>query len=956
MLNGFILDTESNSFFFEGTLMWCIYFEDLDKEERYNFNPFQEDKATSKRKFLEWLDRYDNPIVGFHYGLGYDMFAIMRHLDIEFTVGPDTIEGRAVRFIDTLYWSMYLNPDRVGHSIEAFGERLGLHKIDWRARAIELGLIAEDAPDGAEFKKWHPEMGDYCQRDVAVNKKVFMSLLTEHQSFYGWTGEMPDSFKCGQKSFFLMSCQDYAGWKFDIEGAKKLLPVIGDMMEELRADVEPQLPPRKLKKGEEKDYSMPKNPYKKDGTYSHYMNLFIEKHGGKQIEHGKVEFYGKEYKVSSQLLLDIKLPMEMANQDQLKDWLLELGWSPSFWNYKRGPDGKPERDKVTRQLIQTTPKIQEAQKICPNLEEMDMPLIKQVVKWLSLRNRQSVLTGWLNNDRLKMDGRIGAARTGIAATHRQKHNTLVNVPKASDKVLLGKEFRSLFTSEDGFWIAAGDAAALEGRVQGHYCVPMDTKALTRSGWKTYAELVEGEDILAYNPESKEKEWTPLLEKCFFNDVETFEIKNNRFKVRATANHRWFVSKRDTSTGLYKDIVVETKDLTTACNIIVNAPMKDFSGIERGIFDGKYGVDWTSRMISKGLTNIESFVEGFLIADGNYNNQNAYKGGNTQELGKGRWKFAQNLGEHFEAALTCSYIAHSGYLNVAYRDTKTNRMAVVTLNKKNFVTMQRMEINRFGIEDVWCPRTKFGSWVMRQGDVITITGNTWKYDNGETARELLDGDIHSKTAKGVYTDELKNIDIKAEDFSKDDPFFKPFRDRSKNIYYAGLYGAGPPKLAKVAGLPESQGKIISEKFWAANAATKALKDNLENYWEKKGEKKYLPGIDGRYLMTRKKSALLNTIFQSCGGIIMDYAGCFMDSWLGKIYWDEMWRPYYLYKGKIVRRIGYFHDEYEYECEGEETAHEVGKMIEKAIEKAGQYLKLKVELKGEAKCGKNWSETH
>jgi len=322
VLNGFILDCESDNFFFLGTLLWCIHFEDLDTEEKFSFNPFQKDKSEAKRLFLEWLDKYDNPIVGFHYGLGYDMFAIMRHLGIEFTVGPDTIEGRPVRFIDTLYWSMYLNPDRVGHSIEAFGERLGLHKIDWRQRAIELGLITEDAPEGAEFKKWHPEMGVYCARDVAVNKKVFMFLLGEHQSYYGWTGVMPDSFKCGQKSFFLMSCQDYAGWKLDIPKAEALIPRIQGMMEELRAEVEPQLPPRALKKGEEKFYSMPKNPYKKDGTYSSHMINFIAKHNGKEIEHGKVEFYGKEYSVASELLLDVKLPMEMANQDQLKDWLL----------------------------------------------------------------------------------------------------------------------------------------------------------------------------------------------------------------------------------------------------------------------------------------------------------------------------------------------------------------------------------------------------------------------------------------------------------------------------------------------------------------------------------------------------------------------------------------------------------------------------------------------------------
>ena len=372
---------------------------------------------------------------------------------------------------------------------------------------------------------------------------------------------------------------------------------------------------------------------------------------------------------------------------------------PTLYNYQKDSNGKPVRDQKGK-LIPTSPKIQEAGKICPNLMEMEGDLVKLVVKWLSLRNRQSVLQGWLNNPRLQMDGRIGAGRTGIAATHRQKHKVIVNVPKASEKVLLGKEFRSLFICEEGTKIAAGDAAALEGRVQGHY--------------------------------------------------------------------------------------------------------------------------------------------------------------------------------------------------------------------------------------------------------------TWRYDNGATAKELLEGDPHSKTAKSVYVEELEHVDINAEDFSKDDPFFKPFRDKSKNIYYAALYGAGDAKIASTAGLPESRGKEISEKFWTANSATKALKDNLEKYWETVGIKKYVPAIDGRILITRKKSALLNTIFQSCGGIAMDYACCFMDAWLGGLKWKDR-KPYYLYKGYEVRRVGYYHDEIEFECE-EPIAEEVARMIEKAIAKAGEFLKLNVPLAGEGKVGNNWKETH
>ena len=75
----------------------------------------------------------------------------------------------------------------------------------------------------------------------------------------------------------------------------------------------------------------------------------------------------------------------------------------------------------------------------------------------------------------------------------------------------------------------------------------------------------------------------------------------------------------------------------------------------------------------------------------------------------------------------------------------------------------------------------------------------------------------------------------------------------------------------------------------------------------------------------------------------------------MHWDELRRPYYLYKGCVVRRIGYFHDELEYECE-ESVAEEVANLIEKAITEAGEYLKIKVPLVGEGKVGKSWKETH
>lgn len=62
------------------------------------------------------------------------------------------------------------------------------------------------------------------------------------------------------------------------------------------------------------------------------------------------------------------------------------------------------------------------------------------------------------------------------------------------------------------------------------------------------------------------------------------------------------------------------------------------------------------------------------------------------------------------------------------DAKPNRMVTRSLHKVATDTA-----------NVWCPTTDLGTWVMRQGDVITITGNS--YQGGEKPHILLIGHFH-----------------------------------------------------------------------------------------------------------------------------------------------------------------------------------------------------------------------
>ena len=680
--DGYCFDIEADNLYTYAKQVWMIHFTDLnDKSKTLTVYPFREDVSLCKKAICDWNDQWEKPFIVGHNILGFDVFILIKFLGIDITVGKDSFNGKPCTFIDTYYMSMFTNPDREKHSLAWWGERLGNKKIDFH-----------------DFSQYSNEMDTYCKQDVNVNIDVFWHLWNEFTTYYTFEDSLPQHYRSGQKSFYLMAVQAITGWQFDVEKAQALVPRIEKMMQEIEYEVLPQLPPRPMNKGEQKEYTMPAKPFKKDGTFSNHMLNFIEKHNGKVVDNTHVEFYGNVEAVVGGKVLDVELPMMLSNQDHLKNWLLSKGWSPTLWNYQRGPDGKPIR--VNGKLVETTPKMQEAGRLCPNLEEMDGDLVKPIVKWLSLRNRLSVLQGWLEHPRLQIDGRLPTESSGIASSFRVKHSVVVNCPKASDKVLLGKEFRSLFICREGKKIAAGDASALEGRVMGQY--------------------------------------------------------------------------------------------------------------------------------------------------------------------------------------------------------------------------------------------------------------TYRYDQGETANELLIGDIHSKNAKAFYPEETAKWDITDPKFDKEDKEFKPYRDRSKNSFYAVLYGAAPPKLAKVLGKPEHEGQTVYNAFWDANPATKQLKDNVEAFWESKGQKTWLPAIDGRRLVTRKKSALLNTLFQSCGAIIMEYALNFMDVWLGGIKWKDG-MPYYEYKGFIVQRVGYYHDELEYECD-EAIAEEVAKMIEKAITKAGQFLKLDVPFTGEGKTGKSWCDVH
>ena len=691
-VSGYAFDMEADNFYLQSQKVWIIHFKSLDKQRELSLYPFRQGKEECKRLFMDWHNSFgDCPTVVSYNGIGYDHWMLWKHLDIAFHIGKggnDWLDFKhKCKIVDLYVLSQFLSPDRPRHSLASWGEELHNSKIDFH-----------------DFSKYSEEMRIYCEQDVALTIDVYNHLRKVAGHMYGQMSKAGASFssasKALHKDYYLYSAQAYTGILFDKKAAEKLIAEIDVEMDEIEREVLPQLPPRKLKEGEKKLYTMPQKPYRKDGTLSAIMEKWIEKHEGVQKENGKWEFYGKEYDIIGGQLLDIQLPMEIKDGDDIKEWFMQRSWKPSMWNFKRDERGKPMRD-AKGEVIITSPKIQEGGKICPNLLKLDGELPKRIVRFLSLRNRKSVVTGWLNNWRLEFDGRLSAEISGYTPTFRVKHSCITNLPKASPEVVKGYEMRSLFIVDKGMKYVSADAAALENR--------------------------------------------------------------------------------------------------------------------------------------------------------------------------------------------------------------------------------------------------------------TVADYTFKHDNGKFADLVLNGDSHSYNATIFFPKETAMFDIKSPDFDKDDPKFKPWRNKAKTGAYSLAYGASVKKFTKSLDLTEQAGKVAYENYWNANEGLKKFKEEMEKQWEGVGQKKYIVGKDGRVLSVRSKHLLVNLCGQSLGATVITYALCFMDNKLGWLQIDEMGRPYYNYKGHVVKRLAAFHDQGDFEAEPE-VAEEVGQLIVDYIKKAGEVLNMQVELDGEYKVGANAAEIH
>lgn len=285
------------------------------------------------------------------------------------------------------------------------------------------------------------------------------------------------------------------------------------------------------------------------------------------------------------------------------------------------------------------------------------------------------------------------------------------------------------------------------------CVPLETKALTRTGWKGYGELELGEDILAYDIENDKNVWTPCLDIIYKEAEPVYEWRIGKSKVfKSTSDHRWFGKKRvrsktgcATSFKYYKDFWFETQNKSTECIIINSAKAESGPGttLDRFIHKNLEDDYWTQLVLDMSESERWAWFSANIATDGYIDEFNVCK-------------FTQDITKQpglFYAMQLCGYLL--GYNPVVWKQSDVNKKCwVCNFQIRHSTTLQQCKEIITEPQPVWCVRTAYDTWVTKTEDYITITGNCL---NGSGVGKILIGlhDLGFVQATREHAQEIYN---------------------------------------------------------------------------------------------------------------------------------------------------------------------------------------------------------
>ena len=273
------MDIETESL--DPKYIWVICAEDVETGEREQFlnvTTIPEERD----RFVEYCKDIDSFV--FHNGLGFDVPVINRLLG-------QVIDPQKV--IDTLVVSRLVDYtlDGAGHSLKAWGKRLGDFKIGF-----------------TDFSKLSDEMIEYCQQDVTVTVKVYQHFKNVIES-----PDWKESLRCEHDIQMLCEQMHDNGFFFDEDKAEELLGEIQTRMEDLEQSFQEDFPPKLT------EVNRIKYRQKADGSLFSSVIKAQEKYFATALDKSVTP---------NELVCYEYIPFNPASPKQRIERLWEAGWEP----------------------------------------------------------------------------------------------------------------------------------------------------------------------------------------------------------------------------------------------------------------------------------------------------------------------------------------------------------------------------------------------------------------------------------------------------------------------------------------------------------------------------------------------------------------------------------------------------------------------------------------------------
>jgi len=388
--------------------------------------------------------------------------------------------------IDTLALSWYLEPYRLKHGLEYWGEDFGIPKPkigddEWQ------GLLPDETQE-----QFNSKMKHRCEEDVRINCKLIDKQYKDLNNLYD--NDKDNINRLIKYLMFKMDCAraaEASGWRVDIDKCKAAIDKLELEKEEKVLALREAMPPvhkyEEMCKPDElykkpKIYKRPLNFKKKDGSLSasgkRYKDL-CDLVGADYLLEDSIAIASKELTAAGlkwvQLLEDNNLPETHEepvrylkstkkpnpnSSSQTKDWLFSLGWKPETFVFKRESDGS------TRKIEQIRKDVGGEKMLCNSVKKLfSIEPNLELLEGLSvLSHRIPILKGFLSN--ADENGFIKAEIQGFTNTLRFKHRVVVNLPSVNKPY--GEDVRGCLIAPEGYELCGSDMSSLEDRTKQHY--------------------------------------------------------------------------------------------------------------------------------------------------------------------------------------------------------------------------------------------------------------------------------------------------------------------------------------------------------------------------------------------------------------------------------------------------------------------------------------------------------